>query len=97
MNNEYVVINKTELLKKMEELEKEYILISNKSDRSLSDIEDEREIIGEQRGIATIISQSTPFIPEIEKAYDEGMLFGTSTLLKRKTKQEYIKNLKLDI
>lgn len=67
-NQEYAIINKTDVLKRIEELENEYILFSNKSDRSLSDIEEEREIVGEQRALAIILSKSTPLIPEIEKA-----------------------------
>lgn len=98
---EYIVISKTAIQKRIEELEKEYILLSNKSDRSLSDIEKEREIVGEQRGLATIISQSTPLIPEIEKAYtkafSEGIVFGVHTEYKYKTTKDYISNLKLDI
>lgn len=73
MKDEFIIINKTTIQKRIEELGKEYILLSNKSDRSLSDIEDEREIIGEQRGLAMILSQSTPLIPEIEKAFESGV------------------------
>jgi hypothetical protein len=98
---EYIVISKTAIQKRIEELEKEYILLSNKSDRSLSDIEKEREIVGEQRGLATIISQSTPLIPEIEKAFDAGRKLSDKSQLYTPdfhwTKEDYISNLKLDI
>lgn len=106
MKEEYIVISKTAIQKRIEELEKEYILLSNKSDRSLSDIEKEREIVGEQRGLATIISQSTPLIPEIEKAFDEARKLKTFNLKDipldvklgyEVEKEEYISNLKLDI
>ncbi len=46
--------------------------------------------------IREILSQSTPLIPEIEKAFDAGKLnnqFPFSCL----NKEEYISNLKLDI
>ena len=72
MKDEYIIINKTAIQKRIEELGKRYILLSNKSDRSLSDIEEEREIVGEQKALATILSQSTPLIPEITLALHPG-------------------------
>jgi len=102
MKDEYIIINKTAIQKRIEELEKQYGLLSNKSDRLLSDIEEEREIVGEQRGLSQILSQSTPLIPEIERAFDEGVnaIQENNNKLKvtmPKAKQEYISNLKLDI
>ena len=97
MDNEYVIVNKTAIEKRIEELEKEYILISNKSDRSLSDIEYEREIIGEQRGLATTLSQSTPLIPEIEKAFDAGSERCEFGYGNANDKHDYLSNLKLNI
>lgn len=107
MKDEYIIINKTAIQKRIEELEKQYGLLSNKSDRLLSDIEEEREIVGEQRGLSQILSQSTPLIPEIEKAFDEGKGVGIISYqpqwhtldkeLYNERKQDYISNLKLDI
>lgn len=100
---EYIVISKTAIQKRIEELEKEYILLSNKSDRSLSDIEKEREIVGEQRGLATIISQSTPLIPVVKKAYRAGYCYSQYHEYNEKgeiqieSEEDYISNLKLDI
>lgn len=112
MKDEYIIINKTAIQKRIEELEKQYGLLSNKSDRLLSDIEEEREIVGEQRGLSQILSQSTPLIPELEKAFDEGFHKGYGvgqgdarnhplalTLANHihEERQDYISNLKLDI
>ena len=99
MNNEYIIVNKTDILKRIEELEKEYILLSNKSDRSLSDLEEEREIVGEQRALSNLLSQSTPLIPEIEKSYDAGSYNHHSQYTEEynNLKQKDISKLKLDI
>lgn len=43
-----------------------------------------------------ILSQSKPLIPEIEKAFDEGISY-LDTTLPIECKQEYISNLKLNI
>ncbi len=102
MTEEYIIISKTAIEKRIKELEKQYILLSNKSDRALSDIEEEREIVGEQRSLAGMLSQSTPLIPEIEKAFDKGLEViqensGKLKVTMPKAKQDYITQLKLDI
>ena len=101
MTEEYIIISKTAIQKRIEELEKQYILLSNKSDRTLSDIEEEREIVGEQRSLAGMLSQSTPLISEIEKAFDAGRKLSNKSQLYTPdfywTKQDYITQLKLDI
>ena len=109
MEDEYIVISKTAIQQRIEELGKEYISLSNKLDRSLSDIEEEREIVGEQKALARILSQSTPLIPEIEKAFTKGERYGWDSQksignideMKEKIKLQsldnYISNLKLDI
>lgn len=91
MNN-YVIIDADKLKLRIEELEKEYILLSNKSDRSLSDIEEEREIVGEQKALARILSQSTPLIPIIKNAFYNG-----GDMKEKEEFDFYISNLKLDI
>ena len=100
MKDEYIIINKTKFLKIKEELEKgsphwDGIYISDYQMGQIDLIE------------KIITSQSTPLIPEIEKAFDEGKSAGIisyqpiwSTLdieLYNEIKQEYISNLKLDI
>lgn len=101
MKDEYIIINRTAIQKRIEELENEYFLLSDKSDRSLSDIEEEREIVGEQKALVRILSQSNPLIPVLEDAFNKG---GAYTLGSYKdftqthsNKQEYVSNLKLDI
>ena len=95
----YVIIDADVLHKRIQELEKEYILLSNKSDRSLSDLEEEREIIGEQRALSNLLSQSTPLISEIEKYYDAGSYNHHSQYTEEynNLKQKDISKLKLDI
>ncbi len=84
MNNEYIIVNKTAILKRIEELEKE---IDNKK----IDVEVQRLIKHE---LKQILSQSTPLIPEIDKAYWAGMQFVGED---KGSPNEYIANLKLDI
>jgi hypothetical protein len=89
INNEYVIINKTELLKRIEELEKI----------------DEKEIWEHMEfdTLKHILSQSTPLIPEIEKAIEYGLLEGSGALLSEiqdeviEHQESYITDLKLDI
>lgn len=82
MEDEYIIINKTAILKRIEEsankLSPTHILLKE------------------------ILSQSTLLIPEIERAFDEGVnaIQENNNKLKvtmPKAKQEYISNLKLDI
>ena len=76
MNNEYIIINKTAIQKRIEELE---------------GYKDEPEIT-ELKIYKEILSQSTPLIPEIEKAWLDGNTSSTKDY-----KEDYITNLKLDI
>ena len=91
MNNEYVIINKTELEAKIAELES--IPMSEKK------WEDLDSITSEIRALKQTLSQSTPLIPEIEKAIKEGIKLGkTNSVIEQfERKQDYITNLKLDI
>lgn len=89
MENEYIIINKVTIQKRIEELE-----VYSIHNMEVGDYDSEGATASE---LKEILSQSIPLIPEIEKAYTEGMLFGTSKLLNRKTKEDYISNLKLDI
>ena len=84
---EYIIINKTAIQQKIEELE-----------WSLGNIPESYIPKHEAQiyALKEILSQSTPLIPEIEKAYFEGECYGIGTDACT-TKQDYITNLKLDI
>ena len=94
MNNEYIIISKTAIQQRIEELEKQRLL-------ELKDDFYDTLYLGEINSLKQILSQSTPLIPEIEKAYtkafSEGIVFGMHTEYKYKTSQDYITNLKLYI
>ena len=84
--NRYIIINKTKWLEVLEDNKKpiphwDGIYISEKQDARADLIEE-------------ILSQSTPLIPEIEKAFDAGV---HEDYLNTIGKQDYISNLKLDI
>ena len=87
MKDEYIIINKTEILKRIEELEKIGLAREHHA---------ERYIVYNE-----ILSQSTPLIPEIEKSFDAGRKLSNKSQLYTPdfywTKQDYISNLKLDI
>ena len=98
MKDEYVIISKTAIQKRIEELESKIIPNPNFN----SEIDSHNLLfMAKQNELNKIISQSTPLIPEIEKAYtkafSEGIVFGMHTEYKYKTSQDYIANLKLDI
>jgi len=96
MNQEYVIINKTAIQKRIEEWESELL-------------ECYKAPVGEfnsdyvstlQQAIATardVLSLSTPLIPEIEKAYNAGKLHNELSITFDNPQGRYISNLKLDI
>jgi len=93
MNNEYVIINKTEWLKVMETNQKPG---SHHDGIYVSEAQNARADLIEE-----ILSKSTPLIPVVENAFDAG---GAYTLGSHKeftqthlNRQDYITNLKLDI
>lgn len=89
MNNEYVIINKTAIQKIIEKLNKEIIgSISNEQKMLLTHELDILKII---------ISNSTPLIPVVEKAFDAGQKHNKLFPFSCENKQDYISNLKLDI
>ena len=94
MEHEYIIINKTAILKRIEELETIEAKLMNEGMSYTAT----RAKIDE---LYYLLHQSTPLIPEIEKAYtkafSEGIVFGMHTEYKYKTSQDYIANLKLDI
>lgn len=87
MINEYIIINKTALQQRIEELEKEEIL----------DNQDDIRIFAKKNELKQILSQSTPLIPVIDRAYDAGKLDKDLSLMFDNTKARYISNLKLEI
>ena len=98
MKEEYIVISKTAIQKRIEELENYTYATQN--------IYLEGRNEGELSCLLNLLSQSTPLIPEIEKAFDEARKLKTFNLedvpLDVKLgyeveKEEYITNLKLDI
>ena len=94
MNNEYIIINKSLLEKRMGELIKE-----SNSGKILSSINSQmaESLI---RFKEEILSQSTPLIPELQKtwnaAYIDAMSIDEETY-EPLFFQDYISNLKLDI
>ena len=100
MNNQYIVINKTELLKRIENLEDErdgFIYNPNRTEERIC-YNSKIELLKQ------ILSQSTPLIPEIEKAFGAGDDYrywenngGRSVPSDVLDKHDYISNLKLDI
>ena len=89
--DEYVIINKTKLLQKIEELT-EKMLIDDLIDMGAT----HSIIIYLER----VLSNSIELIPEIEKAFDAGCMFIASenqTWEQSETKEDYIKQLTLNI
>ena len=93
--NEYVIINKTQILKRIEELASRIYENSNVGNM-LKEVD--KLLIQE---LKQILSQSTDFISEIEKAFDAGNAYcvGSHELFEQtySNKENYIANLKLDI
>ena len=82
MKDEYIIINKTTIQKRIEELE---------------GYRDEPEVT-HLKIYKEILSQSTPLIPEIEKAYNAGKIHNNLSVAGFDNPQgRYISNLKLDI
>ena len=96
MNNEYVIINKTAIQQKIEELEKErqeHEKVHIKMFDSIWAAKTSQAI----DLLREILSLSTPLIPEIEKAYDAGKLDMELSQTFDNPKGRYLSNLKLDI
>jgi len=91
MKDEYIIINKTAIEKRIEELKKENEFYEEDSIRNFAKITQLKQIL----------FQSTPLIPEIEKAWVDGntpKLGEFAHLIDDEIrKQDYISNLKLDI
>lgn len=97
--NKYIIVNKAAVQKRIEELEKEEVSEWSPGRRLWVD--------SAIKNLKEVLSQSTPLIPEIEKAFDEGKGVGIISYqpqghtldkeLYNERKQNYISNLKLDI
>ena len=92
MKDEYIIIKKTAIQKRIEELEKA------QKENPLT----EAIWAFAKQELKQILSQSTPLIPEIEKAFDEGFnseeeIYKGNPTGKIIGKEDYISNLKLDI
>jgi wobble nucleotide-excising tRNase len=92
MNNEYIIVNKTAIQKRIEELERQ-IKESSIEETGEYDFQCEDKI----EELNLVLSQSTPLIPEIDKAFDAGSERCEFGYGNANDKQDYITNLKLDI
>jgi len=118
MKDEYIIINKTAIQKRIEELEKDSIHVewqrNIKTHNGHSPQQRKRkEMVDlELNTLKEILSDLTPLIPEIEKAFDAGFHKGYNvgqadaqshplslTIANHihNDRQDYISNLKLDI
>ena len=94
MKDEYVIINKTAIQKRIEECNKCLTFVNKKHDAPY-----QKEI----DVLQSILSQSTPLIPEIEKAHNTGRNYGcylqgvSYDHNDNIDSEDYISNLKLDI
>lgn len=90
MKDEYIIVNRIDIQKRIEELKMECENPSTQwHDRKAKSL----EIISLQE----ILSQSTPLIPEIEKAYDAGTLDHQLSLSFDYPKGRYLSSLKLNL
>ncbi len=100
MKDEYIIINKTAIQKRIEELDKEISILcrAGNKDWEITNIAIAK-LYSEKHALNLFLSsiryQSTPLIPEIEKAFDAGENLGRINCIGI-PKREYIKNLKLN-
>ena len=87
---QYAIINVEAIQKRIEELENFYK--TAKKVGMLTDVIDK-----EIETLKQILSQSTPLLPEVSKAYDAGMLHKELSQMFDYPKGRYLSNLKLDI
>lgn len=100
MKDEYIIISKTAIQKRIEELEKDLIHsewkhnIKTHNGHSPQQRERKNKVDLELNTLKEILSQSTPLIPEIEKAFGLGAANNANG---KPLLSEYISNLKLNI
>lgn len=95
MKDEYIIISKTAIQKRIEEMEcklKQHHKWCQKTG-NVYDYQYEANILE----LKQILSQSTPLIPEIEKAFDAGSERGEHGYGNANDKQDYISNLNLNL
>ena len=92
MKDEYIIINKTEFEKILEDLED--LKRTQHANGELSNFEN---TYGKIEGIKQTLSKSTPLIPVIDRTYDAGILDKDLSLMFDNSKARYISNLKLEI
>lgn len=90
MSNEYIIVNKS-AIQKIDELVKE--ANAGKTISSINSQMAESLIRFKEQ----LLSQSTPLIPEISKAYDAGIKDKELSQIFDNPKGRYVYNLKLDI
>lgn len=90
MSNEYIIVNKS-AIQKIDELVKE--ANAGKTISSINSQMAESLIRFKEQ----LLSQSTPLIPEISKAYDAGIKDKELSQMFDNPKGRYVYNLKLDI
>lgn len=89
MKDEYIIINKTAIQQRIEELEN--LIEKHKGNRICIEYRVELKLLKQ------LLSQSTPLIPEIEKAFNAGFNFEKGWKGDYPNRKDYISNLKLDI
>ena len=87
---QYAIINVETIQKRIDELENFYM--TAKKVGMLTDVIDK-----EIETLKQILSQSTPLLPEVSKAYDAGMLHKELSQMFDNPKGRYLNNLKLEI
>lgn len=92
--NEYIIVNKTIIEKRIEELETK--LVPNpQNDQSIDSYN--LLFLAKQNELQQVLSQSTPLVPEILKSIEFGALMNKGMSKINKQIKDYISNLKLDI
>lgn len=106
MNNEYRIFNATPIQQRIEELEKQLNTLGH---TSKEEIHAQGYLSGKIQQLRETLYQSTPLIPEIEKAFTAGERYGWDSQksignidemrekIKLQSLDNYITNLKLDI
>lgn len=96
MKDKYIIINRTTLEKRIEKLEEEY-----KSEPAYQFNNYGDKLVKEIMILKQILSQSTPLIPEIEKAFDAAKIpykYNNNMGLNGfENSEHYISNLKIEI
>ena len=99
MKEEYIVISKTAIQKRIEELEKEVAFYNKVGALHLNPNKVKAET--ELSLLKQILFQSTPLIPVVEKAFDAGSSIESwsdfGVRMTYENSKDYITNLKIDI